>query len=425
MTARAAVDAATIVRRMTVEIRPVRDDELPAYFDALSTAFLDRPDVDKVAAEVRQLWDLERTLAAFDADRLVATFRSFATELTVPGGACLPASAVSAVTVLPTHRRRGILRAMIAAEHAAVRERGEVTGLLHAAEYPIYARFGYGPATTVATWTLDRRDSTFRAARARGSVELVRPSEALGETLRAVFDAHRLRQPGEIRRRDHRWAFDLGLREQAWGERWKGNVALHRDASGAVDGYVRYRPKEKWEDRQPRGTLTVDDLFALTVDAYDELWRFLGDVDLVTTIKAEGRRVDERMPWLLVNARAATASEVGDGLWVRLFDVPRALEARTYEREGSVTLELIDAEAPGGRLRVRLDATPDGATCRATDRAPDLTLDVSALGAAYLGGTRLRDAVLDRGVDEHRAGALAGAEALLRTAETPWCATFF
>ena len=148
-------------------------------------------------------------------------------------------------------------------------------------------------------------------------------------------------------------------------------------------------------------------------------------MDWVATVKAERRSLSEPLPWILANARAASVSDIGDDLWVRIFDVPRALEARTYEREGHLVLEVIDAEVPGGRTRVRLDAGPDGATCRSTRRAPDLTLDVSAVGAAYLGGTRLRDAVMTTGVDEHRAGALLEAERLFRTLDEPWCTTFF
>lgn len=171
--------------------------------------------------------------------------------------------------------------------------------------------------------------------------------------------------------------------------------------------------------------INVNELHALTDEAYAALWRFLAEVDLVSTVKAEGRPAGERLPWLLTNARAAVLSDVGDGLWVRLFDVPRALEARTYERDGSLVLEVIDAEIAGGRTRLHLDAAAGGATCRPTDRSPDLTVDVAALGAAYLGGTRLRDAVLSNGVDEHRAGALAQADAVLRTTDEPWCSTFF
>jgi len=85
---------------------------------------------------------------------------------------------------------------------------------------------------------------------------------------------------------------------------------------------------------------------------------------------------------------------------------------------------VIDRSADGRRSRLHLDAGPDGARAVETDRNPDLTLDVAAVGAAYLGGTRLADAVLPTGVDEHRRGALAEATALFRTIGEPWSSTF-
>jgi predicted acetyltransferase len=112
-------------------------------------------------------------------------------------------------------------------------------------------------------------------------------------------------------------------------------------------------------------------------------------------------------------------------MWVRLIDVPGALAARTYEREANLVLEVVDAEASGGRTRLHLDAGPDGATCRETDRSPDLTLDVAALSAAYLGGARLSDAAIATGFDEHLEGALREADGLFRTLDEPWCSTFF
>ena len=145
----------------------------------------------------------------------------------------------------------------------------------------------------------------------------------------------------------------------------------------------------------------------------------------MATVKAENRSPRERLPWLLTNARAAVASDVSDGLWVRLLDVPRALEARAYEREASVVLEIVDPEAPLAGSASTSTRVPGGATCRATDRSPDLTLHVGALSAAYLGGTRLRDAVVAAGVDEHTSGALLTVDRLLRTLDEPWCSTFF
>jgi predicted acetyltransferase len=409
---------------VSIEVRRIRDEEIGAFIETMTTAFMERPDVDKVAAEVRPLWDLERTWGAYEDGRMCGTFRSFASEITVPGGERLPAAAVSAVTVLPTHRRRGILRSLVGGEHGAIRERNEAIGLLYASEYPIYGRFGYGPGVRDATWTLDTRGTGFHGA-AGGRMEVVKPDADTAEALKGVFEAWRLRQPGEIRRRDYRWDYDLGLRESVWGPTWKGFVVLHRDASGGVDGYARYHVEDKWEQRQPRNTVNIDDMHALTDDAYASLWRFLAETDWAATIKAERRSPGERLPWLLTNARAVDVSGVGDGQWVRLFDVPRALSARSYDREVRLVLEVVDPGAADRPTRFLLDAGPAGATCRPTDESADLTIDVSALGAAYLGGVPLRRAVLASGCDEHRDGALGRADALLRTPEEPWSSTFF
>jgi predicted acetyltransferase len=408
---------------MPFDVRSIRPDELPAFIDTMSTGFLDRPDTAAVAAEAEPLWDLGRAWSAFEGNRIVGTFRTWGTEITVPGGAQIPASAVTNVTVLPTHRRRGALRSMADREHRTARERGEQVALLYAAEYPIYGHFGYGPACRMGTWTLDALAARFIGP-ATGGIELVAP-DAARTILPGLYDAWRDRQPGEIRRRDFRWDFDLGLRDTAWGKRWKGWLAVHRDPSGEPDGYVRYKAEDKWEQNLPRSIVTVEELHALNATAYEALWRFVAEVDLVAKVRAEFRPVSERLPWLLADGRHAQVSDVVDGMWLRLLDVQGALAARRYEREDRLILEVIDPEAAGGRVRVKVDGGPDGATASETTESPDLTVGVGPLSAAYLGGTRLRDAVAAGGGDEHRPRALARADALLRTADEPWCSTFF
>jgi predicted acetyltransferase len=418
---------------MPTEVRPIRDDELLVWLDAVSTGFQDRPDTEKIAEEVRSQWDLNRCWAAYDGDRIAGTFRTWAGELTVPGSAQVKASAVTGVAVLPTHRRRGILSRMAGAEHRASRERGEVVAMLYASEFPIYGRFGYGVGTTAATWTLDARSVGFLATAgpSRG-IELIPTDEAGADIARAVFEAWRLHRPGEIWRRPITWASDFGRAGTGWGPVWKGFLAVHCDDAGTVDGYARYHVEEKWEQRQPRNTLVVDDLHALTDDAYGALWQFLAALDWVVIVKAERRFLGERLPWLVTNGRAAFPSDIGDGLWVKLLDIPRALEARTYEMTGSLVIEALvrDGAEDGSadepcRVRVALEGGPDGARATETRRSPDLTIDAGALGAAYLGGTRLKLAALAHGWDEHRPGALAEADALFATLDAPWCSTFF
>jgi predicted acetyltransferase len=415
---------------MPIDVRPIADDELLAWLDSVSIGFLDRPDQAALAAEVRPHWDLARVWGAFEGSRIAGTFRTWHTELTVPGLAQVPGSAVTGVGVLPTHRRRGILSRLAAAEAVAARERGELVALLYASEFPIYQRFGYGPATTAATWSVDARAAALHPAiDPTGTLELLATDDGGRDIAVAIFETWRAGQPGEVWRRPIMWSADFGG-GGAFGPAWKGFLVAHRDVTGVPDGYARYHAEGKWEERQPRTKLIVDELHALTDDAYAALWRFLASIDWVARIEAEKRHPDERLPFLLANARAAQMSDVGDGMWVKLLDIPRALEARTYERSASIVLEVIvrdggEDDGSASRVRLALDASPDGARARPTNDEPDLTIDGAALGAAYLGGARLRNAVLARGFDEHRAGALAEADALLATDTPVWTSTFF
>ncbi|HET7473068.1 MAG TPA: GNAT family N-acetyltransferase [Candidatus Limnocylindrales bacterium] len=413
---------------MAIDVRTIREDELVSWLDAQTTGFLVRPEIDKIAEEVREHWDLSRIWGALDGDRVVGTLRTYGTELTVPGNRGVKASAVTQVAVRPTHRRRGLLRRMVTAEHAAARDRGEVASMLYASEGSIYGRFGYGIACQTAAWMIDVRSTRIHEAAGgrAGSIEVVDTDESAVDVARRIYEGTRRQQPGEIWRRPITWKSDFGLAGRAWGESWKGFLAIHRGDDGTADGYARYHADPKWEHRQPQSTLIVDDLHAATPDAEVALLRFLVDVDLVTTLRIEGRTPTDRLPWLLTNPRAARLDDVGDGLWVMLHDVAGALVARTYERAGSVVLEISGTEPDAeGRTRIALDAGPDGASADETDRPADLTIHASALGAVYLGGTRLRNAVLATGADEHRAGALDEADALFGTRDAPWCSTFF
>ena len=411
---------------MSLDVRAIRLDELTAYLDAGTTAFHERPkDLDRIAAAVAPHWDLSRAWAAFDGPKVVASFRSFDTELTVPGGRQVQASAIAGVGVVPTHRRRGLLRRLAAAEHAGMRERGDVIGLLNASEYPIYGRFGYGVGCRQAVWKLDTRSTHFHGEPS-GSLELVTPDEASLATVLEVYETARRTRVGEIRRREISLRLQLGIEPDPWDDGWRGFLVVHRDDAGRADGFARYHAESKWEERQPREIVHVDDLHALSDATEADLWRYLASIDWVATLRAERRSPSERLPWLLTNQRAATIVEQGDGMFARLHDLPRALEARTYSGEGSVVLEVVDPERPDAPERVLLDAGPDGARCTPTDRSPDLTIHLAALSGAYLGGTPLsRIAIGFGGADEGSDGALERVERLFRTADEPWCSTFF
>jgi hypothetical protein len=87
--------------------------------------------------------------------------------------------------------------------------------------------------------------------------------------------------------------------------------------------------------------------------------------------------------------------------------------------------DVLDGKPGPAQGRYRLEVRDGSASCRRTDARPDLAVDVRSLGAASLGGTRLIDVSRAGGATEHRPGALAEADALLRTADAPWCSTWF
>ena len=367
-------------------------------------------------------FDLERTLGAFEGDRVVGTLRSFATMLTVPGPRVLRASALTNVSVAPTHRRRGALREMITHDLRASSDRGEPVSILIAAEYPIYGRFGYGPAVETASYAVDARAADFRRP-AQGSLEL-----SDGATLRrvgpALYDQFRVTQPGSIERPPHWWDRVTQQVVVPGAEPSKDRVVLYRSSDGELEGFTTYVPKPDWDGMRPQGMLQLQELLSITPAAHHALWSYLCGVDLLTGIEAPLRPTDEVLPLLLRDGRAVKLTARADFVWVRILDVPAALAGRTYAVPGRLVLEVQD---PLGfaQGRFALEGGPDDAVCAPSTEPADVTLPVDALGSLYLGGVAARTLELAERLREHHAGAIARLDAMFLTPRAPWCTTWF
>jgi predicted acetyltransferase len=411
-----------MIRAMPATIRTIRADEFGAWVTAARTAYFQLGSVAEDVAKRLPHTDLDRAYAAYDDDRIVGTLRSFATEMTVPGDRQLPMAALSYVAVMPTHRRRGLLSAMLTADLTACRDRGEVASILISSEYRIYGRFGYGAATDDVTWTINADRGAVRGEPA-GTIEFVSVDLAR-QILPDIYDDVRLRRPGEIARPAIRWDLNLGLLELPGRPAWKGWVVVHRDAKGRLDGYLRYRVEDLWIDRVPASTLVADELVGASPSVEADLWRFALEVDLIATVRAPGRPPDDLLPWLLTDKRAARMTQREDFVWLRILDVAAFLGGRAYDRDGSVVIEVTDdlGLAAG---RYALEAGPDGAVCRPTSASPGLTIPIGVLGSAALGGVPLRTLADAGHLDVHDPAALATADALLRWPVAPWCSTWF
>lgn len=407
-----------------MEIRPTTDQDLGVFVDTLHTAFGRFPDTP--AEGGGGVWwsafEMDRSLLALAEDgRPVGTAGAYSFELTLPGGALVPVGGVTAVGVLPSHRRRGTLGAMMRHQLGELRARGEFLSVLLASEAPIYGRFGYGPATYTQRLTVPRRQAAPAVPRAggtadapaAGSVEVLRRAEC-GEILQEVYDRYRRAQPGALSRPHRWWELRAGQPPISPAPRY---VAVHRDADGVPDGYASYTIGES-------DTLTVDETIAADDAVFSSLARFVLEHDLVARVVFKHFPPEHPLRWKFEDFRAGEVSNHTDWLWVRLLDVPGALTARGWCADGELVLDVTDPFL-GEHGRHLLTVRDGRADCVPTDREPDLSLDVRDLGAVYLGGTAPSTLVRAGHIRAHRPGAAAVADALFRGERVPHCLHWF
>lgn len=410
----------------TAEVRKVRDEEFDAWCDATDVGF--HAPHRRGAGPQRRHWiDLDRCWGAFADGRPVGTFRGLRLELTVPGGACVPVDGISAVTVSASHRRQGLLSRMMAGELAEAVDRGESMAVLIAAEWPIYGRFGFGPAADAAAWSLDARAAKF-TVELPGTVELVDRATAR-EQAPAVYDRFRRLHPGCVDRVGSRWDMLLDLVRAEGKEAPPDELfALCRDQDGAAVGYTCYKITDTFVRQRPDARIKVQDLFAIDPFYEARLWKFLADHDWVTEVGIDDDVFGSPDPlWreLLVDRRAAWSRDAWESQWVRILDPVAALAARSYESAGRIVLRITDKDGYADGT-FALEAGPDGAaTCAASTEAAEVTMSAAVLGSIYLGGYPAdRYRRLGR-LDEHAPGAAARLNAMFRTAATPFNATIY
>ncbi|GAA2301099.1 GNAT family N-acetyltransferase [Streptomyces kunmingensis] len=411
-----------------MEIRSTTDEDLDLFVDTVHTAFGLFPETP--IAGGGRWWsalEMDRGLLALAADgRPMGTAAAYSFELTLPGRALVPVAGVTGVGVLPSHRRRGVLSALMRRQLAEVRARGEFLSVLLASEAPIYGRFGYGPATFTGRLTVPRHRAAFAAPRATGpdsgadsgadtgSVEVLRRAEC-GEILEQVYDRYRRAQPGALSRPHRWWATRAGQSPVSPAPRY---IAVHRDADGVADGYASYSL-----GGDP-STLTVDETIATEDAVFTALARFVLGHDLVSRVVFRHVPPAHPLRWQLADLRAGEVGEDSDWLWVRLLDVPRALAARGWCTDGELVLD-VDDPFLDEHGRYLLTVRDGKAVCVPTDRQPDLSSDVRDLSSLYLGGIAPSTLVRAGHVRAHHPGAAALADALFRTERAPHCLHWF
>ncbi len=322
----------------SIELRQPADDDdaLRAYLVPIATAFGDVFEPAEFDSE-RKLWEIDRTIGAVDGERWVAGGAAYSYRLTVPGRREVGAAGITGIGVSPDYRRRGILTRMMRWLLDQAADRGEPVAVLHASEGAIYPHFGFGLATLQGTFDIDRNHFRFiRPAESLGRVRLVDVDEAMG-IIPAIYDGVRYAIPGAVSRSAEKWRYQM-LPDAGFNH---GKLGLkHRavlEVDGQPRGYALYRLKAEWDDRGPRNEVTVMEVTGLDPAAERSLWEWLAGIDLVGRIKGWRTPVPHPLLLQLQDVRRL-GFVVGDGIWLRLIDLPAALMGRSYQGSGTVTL---------------------------------------------------------------------------------------
>jgi predicted acetyltransferase len=402
-------------------IRAVREDELEAYRACMWEAFGHDPSGDPDGqSRLQGLLDRSRTYCAFDGARIVGTCATWTMQLAVCGGV-VPMAGLTMVSVRSTHRRRGLLRRMIAGHLDDAAARGEPVSGLWASDAPIYGRFGYGVAAEGDELAAGRDDG-FGRGRALDQVELV-SEEAAARTLPAVYAAAMAHRPGIFARSDAWWRLRRFADRAAERKGRSPRRYLVATRAGAPTGYAVYRQQLHFDEGRPAGALDVEELIALDANAEATLWDHVTHVDLFPRVSWWNAPTDCLAPYLTDDRRRVTRKRRADTLWLRIGDVGAALAARGYRDDGELVLGVRDAQR-GELRRWRLRVEGGRGACAPTDDEVDLELGQAALGAIYLGGTP-PSLLAGTGAIAGSAAALARADRLFGWPIAPWCPEVF
>lgn len=403
---------------MTVEIRPIRHDEVEAYGRVVAYVFASEDGLEEELKGTQPEW----TTCGFVDGKLVSTFATLPFTVRLNGVAC-PMGGVTAVGTLPEQRRRGLLRQVMTQGLATMRDRGQNLAILWASMGAIYQRFGYGLSTAQVNYSFDPRYVQFaQDVDVPGSVELVPKDDSFPIIKQNYIE----------------WATPRNLCIHRSTFMWTVNTlrppkkdalvytAIYRDADGQSRGHVVYSTEDHTTPEPgPSQQMTVTDFVAMDTDAARGLWNYLRRHDLVGRVHFRGAPEDDVIPDLLLEPRMLNR-KTSDGIWMRVVDAEKALAQRPYGTRGELTFAIpSDPECPWNVGTYLLETDGPTAQVTRTTREPELTIPPATL-ASLISGYRPASHYLRAGrLEEHAVGAALRADALFRTEYAPYCPNGF
>lgn len=352
----------------------------------------------------------------------ISTFGHYEKSFNVGGESLIPAHLITEVTVAATHRRQGILSAMMRESLETAVAADRPVALLTASESVIYGRFGFGIATRAAKYELSTaRGVGFKAPRV-GTVSNVDPSK-IGDVAAEIFAAYHAATPGSVDRqssyREYKtgaWSDDITMPNKSL------RALIYRGESGAPEGFATYA-FNGWGWKPP--TVSIRNLVAASDTAERELFRYLTNMDLIEKVVWPKGPVDTALFHALEDSEALGTVSVGHDLWVRVLDVPRTLSSRSWLRDGTFSLSVQDSldYAAGFYVVSVLDGVATVSLESGDERQADMSLDISALGSLLLGEVSISQLIRAGLVSV--AGSVRELDMMWSTLRRPFCSTGF
>lgn len=400
-----------------IEIRPPTEDEYHLWWSQMRDGFL-LPPQSPDDTLMSQALSLDRLRLVFAEDgTVVGTVGGFRTELLIHGKRCL-AAAEGLGTIRTDFGGRGIFRTLCQELNDDAYAAGEWLAMTYTSHGGLHRGMGFGIASPHDILTVDVRDLAAIAGDP-GVVRLVDRKTAIA-TLPGLHEQAMAARSAGLLRPPALWRAML---DRDPDDEWYDGWTSWRTAVIPDQGYVMYRAQEAAE-RHETGTLEIGELVAVTPEASAHLWRFLAGIDMVGTVIAPQRPLDDPLPHLLRDVYRVRR-ERASSLWLRIVDLGNAWRDRPFLADGDVTVELHDRTRPTNTGRWRLAVRDAVGEADRVDTAADLELDASDLGAVWLGGVRVT-ALVDAGrVVERTPGAAWKLSRMFAGPTAPWSSWWF
>ncbi|MDO5741297.1 MAG: GNAT family N-acetyltransferase [Ornithinimicrobium sp.] len=406
-----------------VETIPLADSltpELRAYARAIRDGFYESPMSEeglkiwhelllKDHTRLRVVRDTQRPFGK--ADEPVATFASWDGTLN-PGRGLAPTNFITDVTVQASHRRRGLMKALMISDLLEAKARGDVFAVLTATDARLYGRFGFGVTATARRLDIESGPKFQIRTEAVGHSVFADP-ESISDLRRELFERFHASQFWSVGRAAHYWVASYDLSKQAPVSH---RAAVHFDEDGEPDATVVFSVEDEH--------LNIVDLVGLTAGAEIELLRLLGHGErhekIIWPMCHDARHP---LTWALIDPRVVRTKHEYDTVWVRVLDAERAIELRAFDHDGAVTLQILDKQGfCDGTWQV--DVVDGQATATPVTRDADVVIQADAF-SSLLSGLQGAVELAVAGVASGSPEALERTSRLFATVRPPVAASIF